>query len=156
TDQIRAVGDVAPGISLGVSGRKPGYDLWRQHGDRTAQRREGWIGRRGLMAAGVGARRRNSLAVRPVSRRGGLLGGKVTRGSLTVYGRVSHRRYHPQIISIPETNSPPAASALQRENSEHCGAIVKVLFVSSEIYPLAKTGGLADVSAALPKALAAL
>jgi starch synthase len=33
---------------------------------------------------------------------------------------------------------------------------VKVLFVSSEIYPLAKTGGLADVSAALPKALATL
>ncbi len=33
---------------------------------------------------------------------------------------------------------------------------MRVLFVSSEIYPLAKTGGLADVSAALPKALAAL
>ena len=33
---------------------------------------------------------------------------------------------------------------------------MKVLFVSSEIYPLAKTGGLADVSAALPKALATL
>jgi starch synthase len=33
---------------------------------------------------------------------------------------------------------------------------VRVLFVSSEIYPLAKTGGLADVSAALPAALAAL
>jgi starch synthase len=31
-----------------------------------------------------------------------------------------------------------------------------VLFVSSEIYPLVKTGGLADVSAALPKALTAL
>jgi starch synthase len=31
-----------------------------------------------------------------------------------------------------------------------------VLFVSSEIYPLAKTGGLADVSAALPAALAVL
>ena len=30
----------------------------------------------------------------------------------------------------------------------------RVLFVSSEIYPLAKTGGLADVSAALPGALA--
>jgi starch synthase len=36
------------------------------------------------------------------------------------------------------------------------GATVKVLFVSSEIYPLAKTGGLADVSAALPKVLATL
>ncbi len=33
---------------------------------------------------------------------------------------------------------------------------MRVLFVSSEIYPLAKTGGLADVSAALPKALSAL
>ena len=33
---------------------------------------------------------------------------------------------------------------------------MRVLFVSSEIYPLAKTGGLADVSAALPAALAAL
>jgi len=33
---------------------------------------------------------------------------------------------------------------------------LRTLFVSSEIYPLAKTGGLADVSAALPKALTAL
>jgi starch synthase len=33
---------------------------------------------------------------------------------------------------------------------------MRVLFVSSEIYPLAKTGGLADVSAALPRALAEL
>ena len=33
---------------------------------------------------------------------------------------------------------------------------MKVLFVSSEIYPLAETGGLADVSVALPKALATL
>jgi len=33
---------------------------------------------------------------------------------------------------------------------------MRVLFVSSEIYPLAKTGGLADVSAALPRALSAL
>jgi starch synthase len=32
---------------------------------------------------------------------------------------------------------------------------MRILFVSSEIYPLAKTGGLADVSAALPAALAA-
>ena len=30
---------------------------------------------------------------------------------------------------------------------------MRVLFVSSEIYPYAKTGGLADVSSALPKAL---
>ena len=34
--------------------------------------------------------------------------------------------------------------------------MMRVLFVSSEIYPLIKTGGLADVSAALPKALTAL
>ena len=33
---------------------------------------------------------------------------------------------------------------------------MRVLFASSEIYPLAKTGGLADVSAALPKSLAKL
>jgi starch synthase len=33
---------------------------------------------------------------------------------------------------------------------------MRVLFVSSEIYPLTKTGGLADVSAALPAALAEL
>lgn len=33
---------------------------------------------------------------------------------------------------------------------------MKVLFIASEIYPLAKTGGLADVSAALPLALADL
>jgi starch synthase len=36
------------------------------------------------------------------------------------------------------------------------GFLMRVLFVSAEIFPLAKTGGLADVSAALPKALAAL
>jgi starch synthase len=33
---------------------------------------------------------------------------------------------------------------------------MRVLFASSEIYPLAKTGGLADVSAALPRALVGL
>lgn len=33
---------------------------------------------------------------------------------------------------------------------------MRVLFISSEIYPLVKTGGLADVSAALPEALAEL
>lgn len=33
---------------------------------------------------------------------------------------------------------------------------VRILFAASEIYPLAKTGGLADVSAALPQALTAL
>ena len=33
---------------------------------------------------------------------------------------------------------------------------MKVLFVTSEVYPLIKTGGLADVSSALPAALQAL
>jgi starch synthase len=33
---------------------------------------------------------------------------------------------------------------------------VRLLFASSEVFPLAKTGGLADVSASLPRALAAL
>src|SRR5579872_4492429 len=33
--------------------------------------------------------------------------------------------------------------------------LMRVLFVSSEFYPLAKTGGLADISAALPAALRA-
>jgi starch synthase len=33
---------------------------------------------------------------------------------------------------------------------------MRSLFVSSEVYPLAKTGGLADVSAALPIALSSL
>ena len=33
---------------------------------------------------------------------------------------------------------------------------LKVLFVSSEVAPFAKTGGLADVVGALPKALRAL
>ena len=41
-------------------------------------------------------------------------------------------------------------------NVELRGHSLRVLFVSSEIYPLVKTGGLADVSAALPKALTAL
>ena len=33
---------------------------------------------------------------------------------------------------------------------------MRILFVSSEVFPLAKTGGLADVSASLPRALQAL
>lgn len=32
---------------------------------------------------------------------------------------------------------------------------MRILFVTSELHPLIKTGGLADVSAALPAALAA-
>jgi len=42
-----------------------------------------------------------------------------------------------------------------RQEQVHPGAAIRVLLVSSEIYPLAKTGGLADVCAALPTALAA-
>ncbi len=44
-------------------------------------------------------------------------------------------------------------SADRTENPGRSGRL-RVLFVSSEIFPLAKTGGLADVSAALPGALA--
>ena len=33
---------------------------------------------------------------------------------------------------------------------------MRILFVSSEIFPFAKTGGLADVSASLPRALQAI
>ena len=36
------------------------------------------------------------------------------------------------------------------------GRCLRVLFASAEVYPLAKTGGLADVCAALPAALASL
>ena len=36
------------------------------------------------------------------------------------------------------------------------GHAAQVLFVTSELHPLIKTGGLADVSAALPAALGAL
>ncbi|MGO8914920.1 MAG: glycogen synthase GlgA [Stellaceae bacterium] len=42
------------------------------------------------------------------------------------------------------------------KHSDRGNGSLRVLFVSSEIYPLAKSGGLADVSAALPMALAAL
>ena len=33
---------------------------------------------------------------------------------------------------------------------------MRILFVSSEVFPFAKTGGLADVSASLPRALQAI
>jgi starch synthase len=45
----------------------------------------------------------------------------------------------------------PGTSRAPRSSSGH-----KVLFVSSEIFPLAKTGGLADVASALPATLAAM
>ena len=34
--------------------------------------------------------------------------------------------------------------------------MIRVLFATSEVYPLVKTGGLADVSASLPEALCRL
>ncbi|HEV8078403.1 MAG TPA: glycogen/starch synthase, partial [Marinobacter sp.] len=34
--------------------------------------------------------------------------------------------------------------------------MIRVLFATSEVYPLVKTGGLADVSASLPEALCGL
>src|SRR5258706_15088873 len=43
-----------------------------------------------------------------------------------------------------------------REPEPSSGFGLRSLFVSSEIFPLAKTGGLADVSAALPIALGKL
>ncbi len=46
------------------------------------------------------------------------------------------------------------AQQVARNNSG--GGKARVLFATSEIFPLAKTGGLADVSAALPEALARL
>ena len=51
----------------------------------------------------------------------------------------------------PTSLQPSPASGPHLVGIEPC----RVLFVASEIYPLAKTGGLADVCAALPPALAA-
>jgi starch synthase len=45
---------------------------------------------------------------------------------------------------------------MQRAEAGQAMGVLRVLFVSSEVFPLAKTGGLADVSAALPAALAKL
>jgi starch synthase len=42
------------------------------------------------------------------------------------------------------------------ENGRHAANELRVLFVSSEVFPLAKTGGLADVAGALPAALSRL
>jgi starch synthase len=56
--------------------------------------------------------------------------------------------------------NPNVTSPTDRHDAEHLppsrSGFLRVLFVSSEIYPLTKTGGLADVSAALPRALAGL
>src|ERR1051326_2401003 len=69
-------------------------------------------------------------------------------------------------VSVLPRFSPHVSATLQRHPDlqahstcklpKSCaGDRLRVLFVSSEIYPLAKTGGLADVSAALPRALPA-
>ena len=49
-----------------------------------------------------------------------------------------------------------AFDCVMRKEARDRESFLRVLFASSEIYPLAKTGGLADVSAALPKSLAKL
>jgi starch synthase len=53
------------------------------------------------------------------------------------------------------TASQLAEAGRMSKNSQGRSSL-RVLFVSSEVYPLAKSGGLADVSAALPMALAEL
>lgn len=50
----------------------------------------------------------------------------------------------------------PAAQRLPESTALVMGSYPKVLFVAPEVAPFAKTGGLADVSASLPRALSAL
>ncbi|MDD3088998.1 MAG: glycogen synthase GlgA [Candidatus Omnitrophica bacterium] len=50
----------------------------------------------------------------------------------------------------------PAAQRLPESTALVMGSYPKVMFISPEVVPYAKTGGLADVSASLPKALSAL
>lgn len=49
-----------------------------------------------------------------------------------------------------------AAATPRSQRGSHQGGAIRLLFVASEIFPLAKTGGLADVCSALPKALSRL
>lgn len=51
---------------------------------------------------------------------------------------------------------PPAAAIAHAVEAAGSGRVLRILMVASEAVPFAKTGGLADVAAALPKALGAL
>lgn len=57
-------------------------------------------------------------------------------------------------IDIQAKAGQPKVGARRSADGSHAGDRLRAFFVSSEIFPLAKTGGLADVSAALPAALA--
>ena len=67
------------------------------------------------------------------------------------------------ILSIPQTLRPASTSYIRRKpraSSFKVGLLtnreLNVVFVSAEVAPFAKVGGLADVAGSLPKALAAL
>ena len=64
--------------------------------------------------------------------------------------RVGHLPHHPVDARRPEVSGPRRCAARARPS----GAMMRVLSVASEAYPLVKTGGLADVAGALPPALA--
>src|SRR5476649_1805657 len=51
----------------------------------------------------------------------------------------------------PDTICSPLR-CLSRDGGNHSGALMQVLHVCSELFPLLKTGGLADVACALPAA----
>jgi starch synthase len=84
---------------------------------------------------------------------GGLLGENIDGGQgfnslrreIDIYQRVARVI----AISIPSRCIRDAAMTVSTKSD----GPLRILFVSSEIYPLAKTGGLADVAAALPAAL---
>src|SRR5256885_667291 len=56
-------------------------------------------------------------------------------------------------VPVPRYPSPVTVSSTGRTD---VGKSLKILFVASECTPFAKTGGLADVAGALPKALKVL
>jgi len=59
----------------------------------------------------------------------------------------------PRAKTKPRKAVTPAATSVEAARIEAAPAKLKVLFVASECAPFAKTGGLADVAGALPKAL---
>src|SRR6202008_1631708 len=67
-------------------------------------------------------------------------------------GRRGPRARRPALPDIAEWSLPDHAADDRRDE---CMTPVRVLSVASEIYPIIKTGGLADVAGALPIALAA-